>query len=476
MKKYILFVLFFNLVFFANAQDGSVDLTFNPGTGANNSVLKTAIQTDGKIIIVGEFTTFNGVSRSKIARLNSDGSLDASFNPGTGANSRILTLAIQNDGKIIISGYFTNYNGTDINRIARLNIDGTLDGSFNVGTGTGLVNVIKILSDGKILIGGGFSSYNGTPISNIARLNSDGTLDTSFNIGSGANNEILTISIQSNNKIIIGGRFTSFNNVTRNYLARLNSDGSLDSTFDPVAGTNGYPVLATAIQADGKILIGGAFMTYNSYIGSPRIFRLNPDATIDYSFIQGGFTTFVRDIVVLSDGKILVSGSFYSFDTVTSPVSINRIAKLNQNGTLDTSFNPGIGPIEPGFPASQDIFTTAIQSDGKIIVGGPFTIFNTTGRNRIARLNATSTLDNYQLLLRKNKVIIYSESNILHIESPNNDIKSIQIFDISGKQIYENKIVNNSHLIIDGLKVKENILIFKIIDKSNVVHNEKIIY
>lgn len=465
-----------SISFFVNAQDGSVDLIFNPGTGANNSVLKTAIQNDGKIIIVGEFTTYNGVSRSKIARLNTDGSLDTSFDPGLGANSRILTVAIQSDGKILISGYFTNYNGTNINRIARLNADGTLDSSFNVGTGTGLVNVIKVLSDGKILIGGQFYSYNGININMIARLNSDGTLDTSFNTGDGANNEVFSISIQTDNKIIIGGRFTSFNNVTRNYLARINNDGTLDSTFDPVAGTNGYPVLATAIQADGKILIGGEFITYNSYIGSPRIFRLNTDASIDYSFIHGGFNSILRDIVVLPDGKILVSGSFYSFDTVTSPVSINRIAKLNQNGTLDTSFNPGIGPIEPGFPASQDIFTTAIQSDGKIIVGGPFTIFNTTGRNRIARLNNTTNLSANTTVIKQNNILIYKLNGVLYVESPNSIMKSVQIYDLEGRQVYVNKNINNTELIINNLNISEQILIFKVMDENNLIFNEKIIF
>lgn len=475
MKKKLFIFLFLSFSLFVCAQSGSVDLTFDPGIGANNSVLKTAIQSDGKIIIAGEFTTYNGVSRNKIARLNTDGSLDTSFNPGTGANSRILTFAIQNDGKIIIAGYFTNYNGTDINRIARLNSDGTLDSSFNVGTGTGLVKTIKILSDTKILIGGSFFTYNGASVSCIARLNSDGTLDSTFNSGAGANNEVLSISIQSNDKIIIGGNFTSFNGVTRNYLARLNIDGTLDYSFDPIAGTNGYPVLSTAIQADGKILIGGDFNTYNGSIGSPCIHRLNTDATIDYSFYHGGFTDFVRDIIVLSDGKILVSGSFNRFDTVTSPVYIYRIALLNIDGSLNTGFNPGIGPIEPGFPASQDIFTTAIQTDGKIIVGGPFTIFNTTNRNRIARLNI-STLSLSESILKQNKIMIFNENNVIHIESSDVQMNSVQIFDITGRQIYENSNINASKLIINNFNKNKDMLIFKIVDKSNVVHIEKILF
>jgi uncharacterized delta-60 repeat protein len=244
MKKLLLFLIALVLHLpLLHAQDGSNDLSFNAdkinlGDGPNSTIQTTAIQADGKIIIGGFFTSYNGTAINRIARLNADGSLDTGFNPGMGANNTITTTAIQADGKIIIGGGFTSYNGTAINLIARLNADGSLDTSFNPGTGANsAITTTAIQADGKIIIGGAFTSYNGTAINRIARLNADGSLDTGFNPGMGANNTISTTAIQADGKIIIGGAFTSYNGtVARNRIARLNADGSLDTGFNPGTG------------------------------------------------------------------------------------------------------------------------------------------------------------------------------------------------------------------------------------------------
>ena len=258
--KLPLLILFVLLTFSVYAQPGTIDASFNPGTGAtntagNSSVYTTSIQSDGQLIIGGNFTSYNGIARNKIARLNTDGSLDASFNPGTGANNDVSTTSIQSDGKIIIVGDFTFYNDIPINRIARLKTNGTLDATFNPGTGANAVQTTSIQSDGKIIIGGGFTTYNGIAINRIARLNTDGTLDATFNAGTGAYggaSPVSTTSIQSDGKIIIGGWFTSYNGIARNYIARLNTDGTLDTSFNPGTGAIG-PVYTTSIQSDGKI-------------------------------------------------------------------------------------------------------------------------------------------------------------------------------------------------------------------------------
>src|SRR5207249_1691942 len=132
--------------------------SFDPGTGANNTVYTSALQADGKIIIGGDFTSYNGTARNRIARLNTDGSLDTSFNPGTGSNNNVFTMALQVNGKIVIGGDFTTYNGTSRNTIARLNTDGSLDTTFNpAGTGaTYEVAAIVLQADGKIVIAGDF--------------------------------------------------------------------------------------------------------------------------------------------------------------------------------------------------------------------------------------------------------------------------------------------------------------------------------
>ncbi|MBW8051254.1 MAG: T9SS type A sorting domain-containing protein, partial [Cytophagales bacterium] len=362
--------------------DGTLDGIFTVGTGANDYVYTTSIQSDGKIIIGGFFTSYNGTAINYIARLNADGTLDSTFTVGTGADWTVETTSIQSDGKIIIGGSFTSYNGTARNRIARLNANGTLDSTFTVGTGAnGAVRTTSIQSDGKIIIGGNFTSYNGTARNKIARLNADGTLDGTFTVGTGADSRVYTTSIQSDGKIIIGGQFTSYNGTARNRIARLNADGTLDSTFTVGTGASSW-VYTTSIQSDGKIIIGGQFTSYNGTVRN-RIARLNTDGTLDSTFTVGtGASSIVRTTSIQSDGKIIIGGNFTSYNGTAR----NHIARLNADGTLDGTFTVGTG-------ASSDVYTTSIQSDGKIIMGGGFTSYNGTARNRIARINADGTLD-----------------------------------------------------------------------------------
>ena len=357
-------------------SNGSLDTTFNPGTGLNDAVSTINIQTDGKIIVGGDFTSFNGVSRKKIARLNNDGTLDPTFNIGTGFNNVVLTISIQTDGKIIVGGDFTSFNGVSRKKIARLNNDGTLDPTFNIGTGFNYcVQSINIQTDGKIIVGGWFTTFNGTARNNIARLNSDGTLDTSFNPGLGFDNWVRTTCIQTDGKIIVGGDFTSFNGTARNKIVRLNSDGSLDASFNPGTGFNNNYVFTTRIQTDGKVIVGGSFTSFNG-ISRNCIARLNSDGSLDAGFNLGtGFDLGISNVSLQSDSMIVVGGDFSSFNGTAR----NKIARLNSDGTLDTTFNQGTGFYGV-------VLATSIQPDGKIIVGGNFAFYNGINRTRIARL------------------------------------------------------------------------------------------
>ena len=209
---------------------GNFDPSFGSGTGANGIINAMVIQSDGKIIVAGNFTTFNGVSRENIARLNSDGSLDESFNPAAAATDDILEVLIQQDGKIIIADYTKG--------IVRMNTDGSLDTDFNLGGSGPLYSTIDALAlqvDGKIVIGGAFYQYNDVTRNHIARLNSDGTLDTSFDPGTGFSwgaPSVKAIKIQDDGKILVGGLFSDFNGVDINdNLIRLNTDGSIDPAF-----------------------------------------------------------------------------------------------------------------------------------------------------------------------------------------------------------------------------------------------------
>jgi uncharacterized delta-60 repeat protein len=195
-----------------------------------------AVQADGKIVMGGFFTSINGTERNCIARLNADGSLDSRFDPGTGANDSIYSVAVQADGKIVLGGDFFTINGTTRNHIARLDADGSLDDTFDPGTGADdRVNSVSVQTDGKIVLGGEFYSINDTERYFIARLNTDGSLDATFDPGTGLNNTVYSVAAQANGKLILGGQFTSFYSTARNGIARLANDPAPQTVSVPDA-------------------------------------------------------------------------------------------------------------------------------------------------------------------------------------------------------------------------------------------------
>lgn len=357
---------------------GALDGSFNSSVGANGGVLATALQSNGRVIIGGLFTSYDGTTRNRLARVNTNGSLDTSFDPGTGADGTVKATAVQTDGDIIIGGTFSNVNGTARNQVARLNPNGSLDTTFNPSgsAANGFVYALAVQADGKITIGGSFTTYNSVGRIRVARLNTDGSLDTTFNPGTGANNLVETMAVQANGKLIIGGDFTSYNGTTRNSIARLNLDGSLDTTFDPGLGANNI-VLTATVQTDGRIIIGGLFTSYN---GTPRNFvaRLNTDGSLDTNFNPGGTgpDAIVYTTALQPDGKIIIGGNLTSYNGTARKF----VARLNTDGSLDTSFDPGTGP-------DGTVAVTAVQADGRIIIGGYITNVNGAARNGIARLD-----------------------------------------------------------------------------------------
>src|SRR5439155_11936412 len=165
------------------------------------------------------------ISRPILARFNADGSLDGSFGLVIGNRDwgSVNALAVQPDGKVLVGGSFYSINGTNRPGIARLNANGSLDNSFNPGTGANGVSSVALQPDGKVLIGGGFTTVNGANRSGIARLNANGSLDGSFNPGTGVNGTVYSVALQPDGKVLIGGEFTSINGTNRNRIARLNA-------------------------------------------------------------------------------------------------------------------------------------------------------------------------------------------------------------------------------------------------------------
>lgn len=381
---------------FAAPSDGTEDTAFyaNLGSGFNGDVRTTVIQSDGKSLVSGDFTTFNGNTRNRLVRLNADGTEDSAFsaNLGTGFDGYVLTTSIQTDGKIVVGGFFTTFNGNTRNYLVRLNADGTEDTAFYANLGMGFSSAVfttSIQTDGKIVAGGNFTNVNGTSQNYLVRLNANGTIDTAFstNLGSGFNAMIYTTSIQTDGRIVVGGAFDQFNSTPRKYLVRLNTNGTLQTSFSNNLGSgfNGA-ILKTTIQSDGRILVGGMFTALN---GNTRnyLVRLNTNGTLQTSFsnnLGSGFNNPVFSTSVQSDGKILVMGQFTSLNGTTR----NRLVRLNANGSVDTAFSNNLGTAFDG--VIDIVFTAPVQSDGKILVGGQFTTFNGNTRNYLIRL-ATAT-------------------------------------------------------------------------------------
>lgn len=234
-----------NGIFKMNLTTYAIDATFSTATGFNAIATPTRAVLDSNkdIYVIGSFISYKGVSANGIVKIyGSSGSIDTSFNYGTGFS--LITpvdIKIQNDGNILIGGNFTSYNGTSVNRIVRLTTTGSIDTSFVYGSGfNNIVNAIAIQNDGNILVGGNFTSYKGTTSNRIIRLTSTGSVDTSFVYGTGFDNYITDIKVQNDgNIIVIGEQITSYNNTSFGRgVIRLTSTGSIDSTFISNGGFN----------------------------------------------------------------------------------------------------------------------------------------------------------------------------------------------------------------------------------------------
>jgi uncharacterized delta-60 repeat protein len=357
--------------------NGSLDTSFHAETGY--WVRHMALQSDGKIIIGGFFTTVQGVPRNRIARLNVDGSLDTSFDPGSGCNLKIVppdpwepfvfAVAVQPDGKILIAGNFVTYNGVTNTGIVRVNSNGSRDTTFNVGAGiNSWARYLMVQPNGQIMMTGWFTSYNNQPHSRMVLLNADGSADTSFHPDFGEQSAVYCVANVGNGQYIASGHTINTNNpgIWGRDIARLNADGSFDASF---VGAADEKVESIKIQSDGKIVMGGYFSHVN---GTPRanLARLNADGSLDNSFAPQA-DNFVWTIALQKDGKILATGGFTSIDgnprkgvarfapattTLPPPPPIKLICQKTNTQTATFSgstsyrvlqFNRG-NPLKPG--------------------------------------------------------------------------------------------------------------------------------
>ncbi|HXS69287.1 MAG TPA: hypothetical protein VN761_10615 [Candidatus Polarisedimenticolia bacterium] len=379
-------------------NNGSLDTNFHAQT--DGFVSSMALQRDGKALVAAFHIDTNGISRRRLVRFNTDGSPDTGFADSLGGLilGGVSAIAVQSTGQILVGGTFANTNGAgNTNLLLRLNKDGTLDTSFNTEFAApapaGLVNAIVLQSDGKILIGGIFTNVNNSPHFGMARLHADGTPDESFTgppVVPGG--QVNSIALETTGQIIITPTLGSLIN-NRLPIAKLNADGTLDGTFQSdYAAALKVGSSCMAMQSDGKILVGGAG---NYPLNSQVLARLDTNGMLDDTFaptfsVFDENPTFVSAIAIRQDQKIIISGHFQEVDGIPC----TNMARLEPDGSLDTSFHPpdivfdyGGTPEPPGFDAM------ALQSDGKIVIGGNLTTINGVTVTNIARLNPDGSLD-----------------------------------------------------------------------------------
>lgn len=455
MKKIYFSFTFLLFQLISGQNEADIDNSFLTGSGFNGPIFTTIIQSDEKIILGGNFTQYNGTNVSNLIRVNSNGTLDSTFNfenPFIGNDSEsyyidtIRSITLLSDGKLIVAGNGSVSGNFGRTIIFKLNSNGEIDNSFIVGNGSGSTSgyiTTTNQTDGKILIGGRFTSFNGVAKNNLVRLNSNGSIDNSFTTPpnlyvSPTLDGVVTIAIQTDGKILVGGDLWINNSGTLSskFLIRLNSSGSLDSTFNT---GNGFDGSVYSIKLNNnKIIVGGFFSSYKDQPTQQSIIRLDMNGNKDTSFNYGtGFNSAVSSILIQSTGEILIGGHFQTYNSVQS----NRLIRLNSDGTIDSTFD-----VENGFSGGSSSWNYTIwsinsQSDGKIIIGGNFIDYKDVEKNYIVRLLGDAYLSNENFNTENNiKLYPNPTSNILTITQEN--IKNVTITDLTGKTVLKQSTNN----------------------------------
>lgn len=286
--------------------DGSHDTSFNVGTGFNSTVNTIKVDGSGKVLAGGTFTTYSGSAASRLARLNVDGTLDTGFN-NTITNITPRDIDIDENDKIITVNDITVASSSF--SIVRFNTDGSQDATLNSGTGftsgssTNTVETVKSDLSGSIYVGGRFIEYSGSARNRVVRLNTDGTIDDDFNVGTGFNRTVWSIEIDNSGKVLVGGEFDEYSGSAADKIIRLNTDGTIDAAFTPPPfwGTyefsGSYSVRDIEVQSDDKIVLGGYFSFIEEDKVTEHIVRLNSDGSTDLTF-------FGEEIVIVRSRRL----------------------------------------------------------------------------------------------------------------------------------------------------------------------------
>lgn len=477
-----------------------------PGIRANNLVNHIELQSTGKSIISGAFTTYNNISKPYVARLNTDLTLDQTFT--FAGNQGAMDLAIQSDNKIIAATWSAGFGGTSLG-ISRLLPDGAVDTSFNTG-GTGISRNISytnemayacaIQTDGKILLGGDFYYYNGVQRLGIVRINTNGSIDTTFNpsiLNTYYRSVVTGMTIQPNGQIILLGFFSPPTaGATQQNIIRLNSNGTIDTTFSAgsTAGSLVFnvdlsvslysPIAKAVVQPDGKIIIAGAFNKYNT-TNVKSLVRLTSTGAIDVSFNTAtGVERAINELILEpTTNKPIIGGEFTLFGTT----AVKKLIRLTTSGALDTTFNIGTGTTDSVVYSSCPFCTNYVktlkqQTDGKIIVGGKFTTFNGLSATNITRIFGSAGLQakgsgiEFQSepeidITLGNKITIYPNPSdgiyYFNLTEQDSDTQII-IFNLLGEQVFSSLLLGKQENKIDLSNLAKGCYLVKLSNSGNI--------
>lgn len=355
---------------------GSVDASFNTGTGFNGNVLKIICDSQGRIIAGGTFSSYNGTTATRIARVLSTGAIDTLFtNQTVGFNNAVWSLELDSSDRVWCVGDFTSYNSTTYNRMVVLQSDSTVWTGITYSTGfNNGVYLVKKLTDGKFLLSGLFTTYKGVSYTRIVKLTSSGDVDTSFNAGSGLDSYAFTVAELADNSLVLGGLFDTYNNQLTSKLTRVSATGSIVAGF-----TQSYfnGLVRNVILDNSLLYVSGQFSSYVTTAGN-RLFKYLDGNEIDSEFNIGtGFNGVIREIRGWKD-KYLVCGQYTQFNGVTSSSMDMMTSTGSRISSFDTKFQ---------FSPAAQVLCIETTSSGEIYAGGLFTQYDSKPAPTLIRIN-----------------------------------------------------------------------------------------
>lgn len=417
------------------AQTYVLDTSFNPQisgpVGNTLSVNAIALQEDGKLVIAGAFSQAGGLSRSCIARLNEDGSGDESFDPGTGADLDINAVLLQPDGKVLVGGRFNVLSDVSMPGLGRLNADGTFDWSWTAYLST-LANALSAQrlafdSEGNVIVGGFFTHVSGTRRICLAKISSESVVSS---YDPGLNNGVLALHNDEENRLLIGGGFTSVGGTPQPRVSRILPNGSVDSTFNTGSGPD-YFVYVLANGGDGRLLMGGAFTNVNG-ITQRGLARLESSGGMDLSFRPqfSGPYVLVFNALMMPEKKMMVAGYWTHVDGKERPA----LVRLQPDGSVDESFD--LGMIDDG------VSQVVRDSKGNLYVAGFFSQIAGQNRDVLVRLKLSAPpAPEIERIRREGSAVIVSimtEAGVKYALQRRSEVQSgqwttVQSMDASGE-------------------------------------------